>query len=179
MPSEQRPLPSGFGLRSTAAEVIEGIDLTGKTAMVTGGYSGLGLETVRALAGAGARVFVAARRPEVAATDPTGIAGVTILQRDLADPASITAFAESLAAATPKLDILVNNSAIMATALTRDARGYESQFAINHLGRFQMTALIWPLLKTSGAGARGRALVDQPRLRRGRSRRPKFAATPI
>ena len=154
MATEQKPLPSGFGLRSTAAEVIEGIDLTGKTALVTGGYSGLGLETVRALAGAGAKVFVAARRPDVAATDLTGIDGVTVLQLDLAAPASINAFARTLVAATPKLDILINNAAIMANALTRDARGYESQFATNHLGHFQMTALIWPLLKASGAGAR-------------------------
>ena len=154
MTTEQKPLPSGFGLRGTVADVIEGIDLTGKTALVTGGYSGLGLETVRALAGAGAKVFVAARRPDVAAADLTGIDGVTILQLDLADPVSINAFARTLVAATPKLDILINNAAIMANALTRDARGYESQFATNHLGHFQMTALIWPLLKASGAGAR-------------------------
>ena len=154
MITEQKPLPSGFGPRSTAGEVINGIDLTGKTALVTGGYSGLGLETVRVLAGAGAKVFVAARRPEVAAADLAGVDKLTILQLDLADPASINVFAGVLAAATPKLDILINNAAIMANALTRDARGYESQFATNHLGHFQMTALIWPLLKASGPGAR-------------------------
>ncbi len=151
----QSPIASPFGLRSTAAEVITGIDLSGKTAMVTGGYSGLGLETVRALAGAGAQVFVGARRPEVAAQDLAGIAGnIVILKLDLSDPASIDAFATELSAHTPRIDILINNAAIMACPLARDARGYESQFATNHLGHFQMTARIWPLISAAGAGAR-------------------------
>ncbi len=151
----QQTVGSPFGMRSTAAEVIAGISLGGKTALVTGGYSGLGLETVRALAGAGAKVFVAARRPDVAKADLEGVAGdVTILQLDLSDPASIDSFAIDLAAHTPKLDLLINNAAIMACPLARDARGYESQFATNHLGHFQMTARIWPLLKAAGAGTR-------------------------
>ena len=155
MTTTQAPIASPFGMRSTAAEVIAGIDLAGKVALVTGGYSGLGLETVRALAGAGAKVFVAARRPEVAAKDLAGVAGdVTILTLDLSDPASIDAFAADLAAQTAKLDILINNAAIMACPLARDARGFESQFATNHLGHFQMTARIWPLLKAAGAGTR-------------------------
>jgi NAD(P)-dependent dehydrogenase (short-subunit alcohol dehydrogenase family) len=146
----QVPLGSGFGMRSTAAEVIAGIDLSAKTALVTGGYSGLGLETVRALAGAGARVIVGARRPDAAASDLNGIANVTILTLDLSDPVSIDAFALEVAAHTTKIDILINNAAIMANPLTRDARGYESQFATNHLGHFQMTARLWPLLKAGG-----------------------------
>ena len=151
----QKPIASPFGMRSTAMNVISGIDLTGKTALVTGGYSGLGLETVRALAGAGAKVFVAARRPEVAAADLEGVKGdVTILKLDLSDPASIDSFTDELATKTSKLDILINNAAIMACPLARDARGYESQFATNHLGHFQMTARIWPLLKAAGAGTR-------------------------
>ncbi len=155
MTTAQTPINSPFGMRSTAAEVIAGIGLSSKVALVTGGYSGLGLETVRALAGAGAKVFVAARRPEVAAKDLEGVAGdVTILKLDLSDPASIDAFAADLAAHTAKLDILINNAAIMACPLARDARGYESQFATNHLGHFQMTARIWPLLRAAGAGAR-------------------------
>ena len=155
MTTAQAPINSPFGMRSTAAEVIAGIDLSSKVALVTGGYSGLGLETVRALAGAGAKVFVAARRPEVAAKDLDGVAGdVTILKLDLSDPASIDAFAADLVKHTTKLDILINNAAIMACPLTRDARGYESQFATNHLGHFQMTAQIWPLLRAAGAGAR-------------------------
>jgi NAD(P)-dependent dehydrogenase (short-subunit alcohol dehydrogenase family) len=155
MTSAQASIASPFGMRSTAAEVIAGISLAGKVALVTGGYSGLGLETVRALAGAGAKVFVAARRPEVAAKDLAGVAGdVKILKLDLSDPASIDAFAADLANHTATLDILINNAAIMACPLARDARGYESQFATNHLGHFQMTARIWPLIKAAGAGAR-------------------------
>jgi NAD(P)-dependent dehydrogenase (short-subunit alcohol dehydrogenase family) len=155
MTTAQAPIASPFGMRSTAAEVIAGISLLGKVALVTGGYSGLGLETVRALAGAGAKVFVAARRPEVAAKDLEGVAGdVTILKLDLSDPASIDAFAVDLPNHTAKIDILINNAAIMACPLARDARGYESQFATNHLGHFQMTARIWPLLRAAGAGAR-------------------------
>jgi NAD(P)-dependent dehydrogenase (short-subunit alcohol dehydrogenase family) len=152
--THQAPIPSGFGMRSTASDVIAGIDLSGKTVVVTGGYSGLGLETVRAIAGAGAHVIVGARRPDAAATDLAGIANVTILTIDLSDPASIDVFATEVAAHTPKIDILINNAAIMANALTRDARGYESQFATNHLGHFQMTARLWPLLKAAGAGTR-------------------------
>ena len=152
--TEQSPIPSGFGMRSTTSDVIAGIDLSGKTVLVTGGYSGLGLETVRAIAGAGATVIVGARRPDVAAADLDGIANVTILKLDLSDPASIDAFAVEVAALTPKIDILINNAAIMANPLTRDARGFESQFATNHLGHFQMTARLWPLLKAAGAGTR-------------------------
>ncbi len=156
--TDQAAVGSGFGMRSTAADVIAGIDLSGKTALVTGGYSGLGLETVRALAGAGATVIVGARRPEVAAAELGGIDGVTILTLDLSDPASIDAFARDVATHTAKIDILINNAAIMANPLTRDARGYESQFATNHLGHFQMTARLWPLLKAAGTGARAVAL---------------------
>jgi NAD(P)-dependent dehydrogenase (short-subunit alcohol dehydrogenase family) len=147
----QAPIASPFGYRSTAAEVVAGIDLSGKVALVTGGYSGLGLETVRALAVAGAKLFVAARRPDVAASDLKDVAGdVTILQMDLSDPASIDSFADELAKHTVKIDILINNAAIMACPLARDARGYESQLATNHLGHFQMTARLWPLLKAAG-----------------------------
>lgn len=153
--TQQQPIASPFGMRSTASEVIAGIDLKGKTALVTGGYSGLGLETVRALAGAGARVFVGARRPDAAAVDLAGLAGdIAILTLDLSDPQSIDAFAAELCQRAEKIDILINNAAIMACPLARDARGYESQFATNHLGHFQMTARIWPLLKAAGAGTR-------------------------
>lgn len=152
--TRQAPLPSGYGMRSTASDVIAGISLSGKTALVTGGYSGLGLATVKALERAGARVIVGARRPNAAAADLKGIAGVTIVPLDLSDPVSIDGFAATISTKTGKIDILINNAAIMANALTRDTRGYESQFATNHLGHFQMTARLWPLLKAAGAGAR-------------------------
>ena len=152
MTTPQTPLASPFGYRSTATEVIEGRDLTGKVALVTGGYSGLGLETVRALAGAGARVIVGARRPDAAADDLRDVTGeVTILKLDLSDPASIDAFAGEVAALVPALHILITNAAVMACPLARDARGFESQFATNHLGHFQLTARLWPLLRQGRA----------------------------
>src|SRR5690349_13738338 len=112
MTTPQRPIGSGFGHRSTPADVLAGIDLTGKTAIVTGGYSGLGLETTRGLAGAGARVVVPARRPEHAATMLDGIGGVEVASMDLADQASVRAFAEGFSG---PVDILINNAAIMAS----------------------------------------------------------------
>lgn len=147
MVSPQAPINSPFGLRSTAIEVIEGTDLTGKTIIVTGGYSGIGTETVRALASKGADIIVGARRVEVAENVLAEIEGsIRILPLDLADPASIDDFAAEVTKQTDHIDILVNNAAIMANPLTRDARGYESQFATNHLGHFQLTARLWPLL---------------------------------
>lgn len=154
MTTPQAPIASPFGYRSTALEVIAGIDLTDQTALVTGGYSGLGTEVVRALAGAGAHVIVGARRPDAAAADLAGVGGkVTILLLDLSDPASIDAFAAEVAGVTDRLHIQINNAAVMANPLARDARGYESQFATNHLGHFQLTARLWPLLVKAG-GAR-------------------------
>lgn len=148
----QAPINSPFGYRSTAAEVIAGIDLNGKVALVTGGYSGLGTETVRALAGAGAHVIIGARRPEAAASDLASvIRKLTILPLDLSDPATIDAFAAAVAGVTDALHIQINNAAIMACPLARDARGYESQFATNHLGHFQLTARLWTLLQAGRA----------------------------
>ncbi len=148
----QSPIPSPFGYRSTALDVITGVDLSGKVALVTGGYSGLGLETVRALASAGAQVLVGARRPDIAATDLENVVGdVTILTLDLGHPASIDAFALEIAATVPALHILINNAAIMACPKALDARGYESQFAVNHLGHFQLAARLWPLLKAANS----------------------------
>jgi NAD(P)-dependent dehydrogenase (short-subunit alcohol dehydrogenase family) len=154
MTTPQAPIDSPFGYRSTALQVVQGIDLTGKTAFVTGGYSGLGTEIVRALTAAGARVLVGARRPDKAAEDLAGVSGaVEILELDLSDPASIDACAAEVGKRTDQLHIVINNAAIMACPLARDARGYESQFATNHLGHFQLTARIWPLLKAAN-GAR-------------------------
>jgi NAD(P)-dependent dehydrogenase (short-subunit alcohol dehydrogenase family) len=146
----QKPTNSGFGLRTSAQEVVAGIDLRGKTAIVTGGYSGLGLETVRALAGAGARVVVAARRPQAASEALAEISGqVEIGELDLSNPDSIDAFG---AAFVGPLHILINNAAIMANPLTRDERGYESQFATNHLGHFQLVGRLWDsLVQANGA----------------------------
>jgi NAD(P)-dependent dehydrogenase (short-subunit alcohol dehydrogenase family) len=159
MTNAQTPIGSGFGMRSTTDDVLDGIDLTGKTALVTGGYSGVGLATTCALAQGGAHVIVGARRPEIALAALDGIAGVSIIALDLAVPASIDEFARAVAARTGTLDILINNAAIMANPLTRDARGYESQFATNHLGHFQLTARLWPLLRAAGEGAGARVVM--------------------
>jgi NAD(P)-dependent dehydrogenase (short-subunit alcohol dehydrogenase family) len=150
MPTPQAPINSGYGPRTEASEAIGGRDLKGKVAIVTGGYSGLGLETTKALAGAGAIVIVPARTPEKAAAALSGIANVEQAALDLADPKSIDAFASGFLSRTKKLDILINNAAIMASPLMRDARGYEAQFATNHLGHFQLTARLWPALKAAG-----------------------------
>ncbi|MGD9979950.1 MAG: oxidoreductase [Hyphomonadaceae bacterium] len=153
MATEQKPIKSGYGIRTEARDATGGRDLTGKVAIVTGGYSGLGLETTKALAGAGAIVIVPARSPEKAQKALAGIANVEQATIDLADPASIDAFAGGFLSRAKKLDILINNAAIMASPLMRDARGYEAQFATNHLGHFQLTARLWPALK-AGNGAR-------------------------
>jgi NAD(P)-dependent dehydrogenase (short-subunit alcohol dehydrogenase family) len=153
MPTAQEPIQSGYGMRTEAREALGGRRLDGKVAIVTGGYSGLGLETTRALAGAGAAVIVPARTPDKARAALAGIANVEQAALDLADPASIDAFATAFLNSRRKLDILVNNAAIMASPLMRDARGYEAQFSTNHLGHFQLTARLWPALKAAG-GAR-------------------------
>ncbi|MBL8530216.1 MAG: SDR family NAD(P)-dependent oxidoreductase [Hyphomonadaceae bacterium] len=153
MATPQQPIKSGYGLRTEASEALGGRRLDGKVAIVTGGYSGLGLETTKALAGAGAIVIVPARTPEKAQAALVGIANVEQAALDLTDPASIDAFAGGFLSRTKKLDILINNAAIMASPLMRDARGYEAQFATNHLGHFQLTARLWPALKAAG-GAR-------------------------
>jgi NAD(P)-dependent dehydrogenase (short-subunit alcohol dehydrogenase family) len=162
----QRKTGSGFGRESTAAEVVAGIDLAGKTAIVTGGYSGLGLETVRALASAGARVVVGARRPGHAremlnaAGIPAGTEGgtVSVAALDLADQSSVGEFAAGFLSSAfgvsgTGLDILINNAAIMASPEQRVGPGWESQFATNHLGHFALTNLLWPAL-SAGPGAR-------------------------
>ncbi|MEA1676409.1 oxidoreductase [Nitrospirillum sp. BR 11163] len=153
MPVRQEPLPSGFGAASTALEVIQGIDLGGKVAIVTGGYAGIGLETVRALRSAGATVIVPARDLPKARAALAGLEGVEIGVLDLLDPASIDAFAAGFLAGGRPLHLLINNAGIMACPLTRDARGFEAQFATNHLGHFQLTARLWPALRAVG-GAR-------------------------
>lgn len=153
MPTLQTPIGSGFGAYSTAGNVIKGIDLSEKIAIVTGGYSGIGVETVRALRSAGAKVIVPARDHDKAKAALKGLDGVEIEAMDLLDPASIDAFAERFLASGRPLDILVNSAGIMACPLVRDARGYESQFATNHLGHFQLVARLWPALRQAN-GAR-------------------------
>jgi NAD(P)-dependent dehydrogenase (short-subunit alcohol dehydrogenase family) len=153
MGTQQSPLGSGFGAATTSAHVIRGIDLTRKIAMVTGGASGLGLETARTLASAGATVIVPARSREKAAKTLQGVKGIELEPLELGDPASIHALAERFLASDRPLHILVDGAGIMAAPLQRDARGYESHFSTNHLGHFQLTVRLLPALRRA-SGAR-------------------------
>ncbi|WP_118976818.1 SDR family NAD(P)-dependent oxidoreductase [Taibaiella koreensis] len=146
----QQPLGSGYNAATTATTIIKGIDLSGKTALVTGGYAGIGLETVKTLAYAGAAVWVPARDIAKATKNLEGIPGVTIKPLELMDPASIDALATAFLATGKPLHLLINNAGIMWVPLRRDARGYESQLATNHLGHFQLCARLWPALKQAG-----------------------------
>lgn len=145
--STQAPLPSGFGPHTTADEVLNGIDLTGKLALVTGGYSGIGIEMVKALVGGGAEVLVPARRTELAAEALTGISGVTVGQVDLADQASVAAYAEEVLATGRHLDLVINSAGIMATPEAHVGPGWELQLATNHLGHYALVNRLWPLLE--------------------------------
>jgi NAD(P)-dependent dehydrogenase (short-subunit alcohol dehydrogenase family) len=153
MTNMQTPVGSGFGARTTAAEVLDGHDLTGKLAIVTGGYSGLGLETTRALAAAGARVIVPARRLDTAQQAVADIAGVELDELDLADLTSVRAFATRVVASRRHVDIVINSAGIMACPETRVGPGWEAQFATNHLGHYALVNQLWPAL-SGGAGAR-------------------------
>jgi NAD(P)-dependent dehydrogenase (short-subunit alcohol dehydrogenase family) len=153
MTQKQHPLGSGFTAASTTDDVIAGIDLTGRNVVVTGGHIGLGLETTRALSRAGASVTVGVRNPDRAASALAGIERVEISRLDLVDPTSIDAFVARYRDSGRPLHVLVNNAGIMGVPLQRDARGYEAQFATNHLGHFQLTLGLLPALQAA-AGAR-------------------------
>ena len=153
MLTAQQPIGSGFGAASTAAEVVDGIDLAGKVAIVTGGYSGIGVETVRTLRAAGASVIVPTRDRGRAVEALDGIDGLELESMDLLDPKSIDAFVQRLVASGRPVHIVVNSAGIMMVPLARDARGYESQLATNHLGHFQLVVGLWPALLRAG-GAR-------------------------
>jgi NAD(P)-dependent dehydrogenase (short-subunit alcohol dehydrogenase family) len=157
-----------FGFESTAAEVIAGIDLSGKRTIVTGGSSGIGVETARALASAGADVTLAVRdtdagqRTAADITETTGNDAIYVGRLDLADPASVAAF---VAAWDGPLDILVNNAGVMALPeLQLTPGGWERQFATNHLGHFFLANGLHASLAGSG-GARIVSLSSRGHLR--------------
>ncbi|MFI9779339.1 MULTISPECIES: SDR family NAD(P)-dependent oxidoreductase [unclassified Streptomyces] len=147
----QHKIGSGFGARSSADDVLAGIDLTGRLALVTGGYSGIGAETTRALAKAGARVVVPARRVGAAQENLAGIDGVEVEEMDLGDLDSVRAFAERFLATGRPLDIVIDSAGIMACPETRVGPGWEAQFATNHLGHFALINRLWPALEPGGA----------------------------
>jgi NAD(P)-dependent dehydrogenase (short-subunit alcohol dehydrogenase family) len=142
-----------FGAESTALEVVEGIDLHGTTALVTGASSGIGVETARALAAAGAAVTLAVRdtaagnRVAADIRTSTGNDHVTVAALDLADLGSVHSLASSW---TGPLHLLINNAGIMSPPEQRTAQGWEMQFAVNHLGHFALTRALHPALRASG-----------------------------
>lgn len=151
--AQQQPIGSGFNAKSTAKDVIQNIDLTGKTAIVTGGNTGIGLETTRILAAAGATVIVVARDIDKAKKNLEGISNIEIAAMDLMSPVSIDTFAENFVASGRPLHLLINNAGIMWVPLRRDERGIESQLATNYLALFQLTSRLWLSLKKAN-GAR-------------------------
>src|SRR3984957_12011217 len=145
-----------FSAQSTAAEVLDGVELSGQRVIVTGGASGIGIETARALAAAGAEVTLAVRNTaageQVAAgiTEQTGSKQVLVAPLDLADQASVAAF---VAGWGGPLAFLVNNAGVMAPPLMRTPEGWEMQFATNHLGHFALATGLHRSLAAAG-GAR-------------------------
>lgn len=158
MKTKQQPIHSGFNATTKAAEVAAGHDLTGKIALVTGGNSGIGFETVKTLAGAGTQVIVGARDAGKADERLAGLKNVSFIPLDLADPISVDTFAKQFLDRFEGLHLLINNAGVFRVPdLRKDKRGYELQFGVNHLGHFQLTGRLWPALKKA-AGARVVAL---------------------
>lgn len=135
-----------FGFATTADEAIDGIDLSGRTAVVTGASSGLGLQTVATLASAGAKVVAAVRDPG-RFREP----GIDTIPMDLASLDSVRAAAEAIAGRHPRIDILINNAGVMFTPPGRTAEGFELQFGVNHLGHFLLTSALLPSLQAAAA----------------------------
>ncbi|WP_199254601.1 SDR family NAD(P)-dependent oxidoreductase [Mycolicibacterium mengxianglii] len=146
----QHPLGSGFTAASTVDDVLQGIDLAGTNVVVTGGHTGLGLQTTRALTAAGASVTVGARRVDRATAALSDIPGVEIGELDLVDVASVDGFVSRWLESDRPLHVLINNAGLPAPAeVLRDTRGYEAQFATNHLGHFQLTLGLLPALRAA------------------------------
>jgi NAD(P)-dependent dehydrogenase (short-subunit alcohol dehydrogenase family) len=146
------PDRASFGHDTTTDEVLAGIDLTGKLALVTGGASGLGTETARALAARGARVLVTARDREpgekiaAALRASTGNPAIDAAVLDLASIASTRHFARAFLDRHDRLDLLINNAGVMACPQAKTRDGFELQFGTNHLGHFLLTVLLAPAL---------------------------------
>ena len=188
MTHKQHPLGTPFTPASTADDVLDGVDLTNRHAIVTGGHAGIGLEVTRALAKAGASVLVGARDPERAAAAVAGIERVEVGELDLIDPHSIKAFAARWLENGRPLHMLVNNAGASGGP-ERDARGYETQFATNHLGHFQLTLALQPALRaahgarvvnvSSGAQRFGRIRWHDPNFTQGYDNRAAYAQSKL
>lgn len=144
----QAKLGSGLDPKSEPSDILTGKDLTGKVAVVTGGYSGIGLETTRALAAAGAKVYVPVRNVDKAAETLATIerGEVIPLPMDLGDFASVRRFVAEMLENESQIDLLINNAGIMACPEARIEGGWESQFGVNHLGHFVLTKGLLPAL---------------------------------
>lgn len=136
----QKPINSGFNAKSETKDIIKDIDLNNKVAIVTGGYSGIGLETTKALVAAGADVIIPAKRPKIANQNLNGIVSEdNVIEMDLGNLNSVKSFSDSFKENFNTLDLLINNAGIMACPETRIGNNWESQFAINHIGHFLLT----------------------------------------
>ena len=152
---QQIQINSGFGAKSEPKEILNEIDLTGKIALVTGGYSGIGLETTKALVEVGAEVIIPARRVSIAKKELSGIIeDKNIIEVNLADPSSVIKVVEQLLDSKLTLDILINNAGIMACPQMPTKEGWDLQFAVNHIGHFILTKGLMPAMQKA----------DEPRL---------------
>ena len=163
--NDQHPLKTERSAKPAPREILGSIDLTGKTALVTGGYSGIGLETVRALASAGAQVFVPARSRQkaeqfLATLDNAVRSNVHLGEMDLGDLGSVKRFAADMAEQTNVLHMLINNAGIMACPQARVGPGWDAQFGTNHLGHFVLTNALLPLLRRANGPAGGARVVS-------------------
>ena len=184
--ADQVPTESGFRARTEGSDIIADSDLAGKIAIVTGGYSGIGLETVRALVGKGVRVIVPVRDRRKAEAALAGVSASTgagntgagntgadsaetgsieIGDMDLSDLASVRSFAATMVDELPRLDFLINNAGVMACGEARVGADWESQFAINHLGHMMLSLGLMDLLRGAGSAGVGSSAGDGHRVR--------------
>ncbi|MEX0445837.1 SDR family NAD(P)-dependent oxidoreductase [Xenorhabdus sp. SGI246] len=146
----QKPIKSGFNASSTATDVLEGLELKGKTAFITGGHSGIGFEATKALSAAGVHVVVGARDVELAARSLSELINITILPLDLSDISSVKKLASIVTANRYQFDYVLCNAGIMACPKRRVGSGWESQFATNHVGHYVLVNLIWHNIRSGG-----------------------------
>jgi NAD(P)-dependent dehydrogenase (short-subunit alcohol dehydrogenase family) len=146
-----------FGFASTADEVITGIDLTGRTAVITGASSGLGLQTAATLAGAGAEIVATVRDPDAFRSSGSftdnfpNASDVDLVAVDLASLAGVRTAAAQIARRHRSIDMLINNAGVMFTPQNTTTDGFEYQFGINHLGHFALTTALLPQLRAAAA----------------------------
>ena len=188
MRHNQHPLGSPFAPDATADDVLAGLDLAGRNVIVTGGHAGIGLEVTRALSRAGASVTVGARDVERATAALADLARVDVGQLDLIDPQSIEAFAARWLESGRPLHILINGAGASGGP-ERDARGYETQFATNHLGHFQLSLALLPALRaahgarvvtvSTGAQRFGRIRWNDPNFTAGHDSRASYAQSKV